>query len=68
MVPIYALQSWLALYYPDAKVYIETPRDAYEAYVIYTFFNLMLESLGSRAAVMDELESRGGYARVLPPL
>ena len=68
MVPIYALQSWLALYYPAYKVYIETPRDAYEAYVIYTFFNLMLESLGSRATVMNHLECRGGYARVLPPL
>lgn len=31
MVPIYAVQSWLALYWPDKKVYIETPRDCYEA-------------------------------------
>ena len=27
MCPIYALQSWLALYAPDYKVYLETPRD-----------------------------------------
>lgn len=31
---MYAIQSWLALYYPKQKVYIETPRDAYEAYVV----------------------------------
>jgi hypothetical protein len=30
MVPIYSIESWLALRYQDYKVYIETPRDAYE--------------------------------------
>ena len=41
MVPIYAIESWLALRFQDYKVYIETPRDAYEAYVIYSFYRLV---------------------------
>ena len=35
--------------------------------MIYSFYVLMLESLGSRATVLDELEARGGYVPVLPP-
>ena len=58
MVPLYAIQSWLALYFPQAKVYLETPRDAYEAYVIYSFYVLMLESLGSNDYVLKELEAK----------
>jgi hypothetical protein len=41
---------------------------ARRSYVIYSFYVLMLESLGSRATVLDELESRGGTTSVLPPL
>ena len=49
------------------QVYIETPRDAYEAYVIYSFYSLMVESLGSRAALAEILEARGGIASVIWP-
>ena len=67
-VPIYAIESWLALRFQEYKVYIETPRDAYEAYVIYSFYSLMVESLGSRAALAELLEERGGIASVIWPL
>jgi len=45
MVPIYSLESWLALRFKEQKVYLETLREAYEAYVIYSFFHLMLSYL-----------------------
>lgn len=45
MVPVYSLNSWLALYFSEQKVYFETLRESYEAYVIYSFFHLLLNYL-----------------------
>jgi hypothetical protein len=46
MVPIYSVQSWLALYFWPQKVYLETGRECYEAYVIYAFVRLLRDFLG----------------------
>ena len=53
MVPIYAMESWLALTFRQQRVYLETAREAYEAFVIYSFFRLMVEALGGRRAVVE---------------
>lgn len=37
MVPIYALNSWFALVFPHVAFYLNTPRECYEAFVIYRF-------------------------------
>lgn len=59
MIPIYSLQSWLALRFPDSKVYLETCRECYEAYVLYSFYNLMLAFLGGKAQLAEKLKARG---------
>ena len=46
LVPIYAIESWLALRYKDQKLYLEVAREAYEGYVIYNFFSLLLTFCG----------------------
>ena len=38
MVPIYAVDCWLALRFKDATIYFDTVRECYEAYVIYNFY------------------------------
>ena len=40
LVPIYSLESWMALRFKDDRVYFETARDAYEAFVLYAFFQV----------------------------
>jgi hypothetical protein len=35
--PIYALDSWLALRFIDARFYLDPVRECYEAFVIYSF-------------------------------
>eukprot|EP00277_Geminigera_cryophila_P000923 CAMPEP_0179411430 /NCGR_PEP_ID=MMETSP0799-20121207/3893_1 /TAXON_ID=46947 /ORGANISM="Geminigera cryophila, Strain CCMP2564" /LENGTH=498 /DNA_ID=CAMNT_0021183499 /DNA_START=163 /DNA_END=1655 /DNA_ORIENTATION=+ len=50
MVPIYSVQSWLALYFKDNKVYLETIREAYESWVIFSYFMLLREYLHNREA------------------
>jgi hypothetical protein len=38
MVPIYAVDCWLALRFKDGTIYFDTIRECYEAYVIYNFY------------------------------
>ncbi|CAI9732327.1 Hypothetical predicted protein [Octopus vulgaris] len=45
MVPIYALNAWFALRFPQAAIYLDTLRECYEAYVIYNFMSYLLSYL-----------------------
>lgn len=45
MVPIYALNAWFAMRFPDAAIYLDTCRECYEAYVIYNFMAYLLSYL-----------------------
>lgn len=47
MVPIYATDSWLALRFPHAAIYLDSLRECYEAYVIYNFMTFLLAYLSS---------------------
>ncbi|XP_044175007.1 transmembrane protein 184C-like [Acropora millepora] len=47
MVPIYATDSWLALRFPKAAIYLDSLRECYEAYVIYNFMTFLLAFLYS---------------------
>ena len=38
MVPIYAVDCWLALRFKECTIYFDTIRECYEAYVIYNFY------------------------------
>jgi len=51
MVPIYSMESWLCLRFHRYAIYIETLRDVYESYVLYSFLQYLIEVLGGE----DEL-------------
>ncbi|KAF9362010.1 hypothetical protein BGX26_006527 [Mortierella sp. AD094] len=46
MVPIYAITSWFSFVYVREAIYYDTIRVLYEAFVIASFFILMLQYLG----------------------
>lgn len=46
VVPIYALASWLEIRYPSTAIFCHALVDFWEALVIYSFFNLILEYVG----------------------
>lgn len=73
LVPIYAFESWLAIRYKDQKIYLETMREAYEAWVIYNFFNMLLTFCGGeeylRRLLLEKSAVTGrSRAHMLPPL
>lgn len=54
MVPIYAIDSWVALRFGDLALYFDTARACYEAYVIYNFYVYLLKFLYQRDPKFDE--------------
>ncbi|XP_027131732.1 transmembrane protein 184C-like [Larimichthys crocea] len=68
MVPIYSLDSWLALRYPNLAIYVDTCRECYEAYVIYNFLVFLLNFLSNQypsLVLMLEVQQQQPH---LPPL
>ena len=45
MVPIYSIEIWLAVRFYKRAVLIETLRDFYEAYVLYSFLQYLTPTL-----------------------
>ncbi len=63
MVPIYSIESWLCLRFHKVAIYIETLRDCYESFVLYCFFQYLIEVLGGEEALIlllkDKSPTRG---------
>ncbi|KAI9308542.1 organic solute transporter Ostalpha-domain-containing protein, partial [Cunninghamella echinulata] len=58
MVPIYGISTFISLISLNTAFYVDTFRDIYEAFVIYAFFNLLLNKLGGERALIIMLHSR----------
>lgn len=58
LVPVYALESFLALRFRKNALLIETIRDSYEAYTIYSFFYFLLSLLGDEEQLLKILRSK----------
>ncbi|KKK12568.1 PF03619 domain protein [Aspergillus rambellii] len=52
MVPIYAASSWASIVSLRASLWLAPIRDVYEAFTIYTFFQLLINFLGGERAVI----------------
>ena len=55
--PVYALSSALALNLGANGFYAEIVRDIYEAFVIYSFLNLVLEYCGGETDCIHQIEN-----------
>ncbi|KZV62240.1 DUF300-domain-containing protein [Peniophora sp. CONT] len=58
MVPIYAISSLISLFSLEAAFVIDALRDIYEAFVIYCFFNLLLNYLGGERSLLILVHGR----------
>jgi len=58
IVPCYGAASYLALSYRDWSMWFETPRDCYEAWVIYNFMSLCMAYVGGPGAVVVKSEGK----------
>eukprot|EP00055_Hartaetosiga_balthica_P017354 m.115825 g.115825 ORF g.115825 m.115825 type:complete len:568 (-) comp9295_c0_seq12:2801-4504(-) len=66
MVPIYAIDSWCALRFPDINIYFDVARETYEAYVIYNFYIYLLQFLRQRPDFDIVIHSRPNQPHKFP--
>ncbi|CAJ0839138.1 1738_t:CDS:2 [Entrophospora sp. SA101] len=66
MVPIYAISSWISLTSTNAAFYVDAIRDIYEAFVIYCFFNLLVNCLGGERSLLILLHGRPPTPHLFP--
>ncbi|KAM7419455.1 hypothetical protein PAMA_016529 [Pampus argenteus] len=68
MVPIYSLDSWIALKYPSIAIYVDTCRECYEAFVIYNFMTFLLNYLENQYPNLVMILEIKEQQKHLPPL
>ncbi|EPS43490.1 hypothetical protein H072_2536 [Dactylellina haptotyla CBS 200.50] len=66
MVPIYAVTSWLSLKSITAAFFLDPVRDIYEAFTIYTFFQLLINFLGGERALIILTHGRAPIPHLWP--
>lgn len=58
IVPIYAIDSWLGLRLTQYRTVLDIFRDCYEAFVIFSFFQFLVEYLGGEQLLISVLQAR----------
>lgn len=61
IVPVYAFDSWLSLLLLGSHqyyIYLDSIRDCYEAFVIYSFLSLCFQYLGGESTIMAEIRGK----------
>ncbi|KAL3469413.1 organic solute transporter Ostalpha-domain-containing protein [Aspergillus californicus] len=66
MVPIYAASSWASIISLKASLWLAPIRDVYEAFTIYTFFQLLINFLGGERAVIIMMHGRAPVQHAWP--
>ncbi|KAL7306845.1 hypothetical protein TKK_0001006 [Trichogramma kaykai] len=66
MVPIYAVNAWLGLVYPEGTIYVDSIRECYEAYVIYNFLMFLFAYLNADHQLEHRLEIQPQIHHMFP--
>ncbi|KAJ2950459.1 hypothetical protein O0L34_g8702 [Tuta absoluta] len=66
MVPIYALNAWIGLEFPEQSIYVDSMRECYEAYVIYNFMKYLLNYLNEDQDLEAFLETKPQVYHIFP--
>ena len=68
MVPIYSLATLYSILNPESLLYCGAIRDFYEAYVLYTFMQLLIQYMGGDSSLQIHLEFKVSFAIKSLPL
>ncbi|KAF2435899.1 DUF300-domain-containing protein [Tothia fuscella] len=66
MVPIYSAASFASLMSIKAGIYVDPLRDVYEAFTIYTFFQLLINFIGGERALIILMYGRKPKPHLFP--
>lgn len=66
MVPIYSIASFTSMVSLSAAAFVDPIRDVYEAFTIYTFFQLLINYLGGERALIVMTHGRAPVEHLWP--
>ncbi|KAH8735605.1 organic solute transporter Ostalpha-domain-containing protein [Ilyonectria robusta] len=66
MVPIYSIASWTSMISLKAAAFLDPIRDIYEAFTIYTFFQLLINYIGGERALIVMMHGRAPVQHLWP--
>ncbi|KKZ60362.1 hypothetical protein EMCG_04920 [[Emmonsia] crescens] len=66
MVPIYSISSWVSIISLKGSAFIVPIRDIYEAFTIYTFFQLLINFVGGERALIVMTHGRAPVHHAWP--
>ncbi|OAA62345.1 DUF300 domain protein [Cordyceps fumosorosea ARSEF 2679] len=66
MVPIYSIASWTSMVSLTAAQFVDPIRDIYEAFTIYTFFQLLINYLGGERSLIVMTHGRAPVQHLWP--
>lgn len=66
MVPIYSLNAWIAMILPQAGVYLDSLREMYESFVIYSFMKYLLNFLQYDTNLQQYIDYKPGPEQIFP--
>jgi hypothetical protein len=66
MVPIYGMNAWLGMKLPAASIYLDTLRECYEAFVIYSFMKYLLNFLYREMDMETMIECKPPQQHLFP--
>lgn len=66
MVPIYSMNAWIAMVVPQTGVYLDVCREAYEAFVIYSFMKYLLNYLHYDLNLQQTIDYKPGVRHLFP--
>jgi hypothetical protein len=66
MVPIYSISSWTSMMSHTAAAVVDPIRDIYEAFTIYTFFQLLINYLDGERALIIMMHGRAPVNHLWP--
>jgi len=66
MAPIYAAASWLSLRFVRYSMYVDLIRDCYEAFVIYSFVEMLIQYSGGEKELLEALEKHPKMHHMFP--
>lgn len=66
IVPIYSLNAWIAMILPGAGLYLDSLREVYESFVIYSFMRYLLNFLNYETNLQQYIDDKPAPHHLFP--
>lgn len=66
IVPIYSMNAWIAMILPAVGIYLDSLREVYESFVIYSFMKYLFNFLRYDTNLQQYIQCKAGPSHIFP--